>query len=98
MPVLLQPSGAVPKGTAPFCGPITYARFANLLYSDWGMTYTTAAQLSSTLNMCDFHFSIDSDSTLQTRTTCSFGLAAGASCGRSSCRSLRPEALGSPAR
>ena len=35
------------------------ARFANLLYLDWGMTYTTAAQLSSTLNRCDFHFSID---------------------------------------
>ena len=31
MPVLLQPSGAVPKGTAPFCGPITDACFANLL-------------------------------------------------------------------
>ena len=36
MPVLLQPCGAVPKGTAPFYGPITDARFANLLYSDWG--------------------------------------------------------------
>ena len=59
MPVLLQPCGAVPKGTAPFYGPITDARFANLLYSDWGVTYTTAAQLSSTLNRCDFHFSID---------------------------------------
>ena len=33
--------------------------FANLLYSDWGVTYTTAAQLSSTLNRCDVHFSID---------------------------------------
>ena len=31
MPVLLQPCGAVPKGTAPFCGPVTDARFANLL-------------------------------------------------------------------
>ena len=35
MPVLLQPCGAV-QGTAPFYGPITDARFANLLYSDWG--------------------------------------------------------------
>ena len=50
MPVLLQPSCAVPKGTAPFYGPVTDARFANLLYWDWGVTYTTAAQLSSTLN------------------------------------------------
>ena len=36
MPVLLPPSGTVPKDTAPFYGPITDARFANLLYSDWG--------------------------------------------------------------
>jgi hypothetical protein len=59
MPVLLQPCGAVPKGTAPYYRLITDARFANRLYSDWGVTYTTAAQLSSTLNRCDFHFSID---------------------------------------
>ena len=59
MPVLLQPCGAVPKGTAPFYRLITDARFANNLYSDWGVTYTTAAQLSSTLNRCDFTFSID---------------------------------------
>jgi hypothetical protein len=59
MPILLQPCGAVPKGTAPFYCLITDARFANKFYSDWGVTYTTAAQLSSTLNRCDFHFSID---------------------------------------
>ena len=59
MPILLQPCGAVPKGTAPFYRLITDARFANPLYSDWGVTYTTAAQLSSTLNRCDFHFSVD---------------------------------------
>ena len=59
MPILLQPCGAVPKGTAPFYRLITDARFANKFYSDWGVTYTTAAQLSSTLNRCDFHFSID---------------------------------------
>ena len=59
MPILLQPCGAVPKGTAPFYRLITDARFANKLYSDWGVTYTTAAQLSSTLNRCDFHFSVD---------------------------------------
>ena len=59
MPILLQPCGAVPKGSAPFYRLITDARFANKLYSDWGVTYTTAAQLSSTLNRCDFHFSVD---------------------------------------
>ena len=59
MPVLLQPCGAVPKGTAPFYRLITDARFANKMYSEWGVTYTTAAQLSSTLNRCDFTFSID---------------------------------------
>jgi hypothetical protein len=59
VPVLLQPCGAVPKGTAPFYRLITDARFANSMYADWGVTYTTAAQLSSTLNKCDFTFSID---------------------------------------
>jgi hypothetical protein len=59
MPILLQPCGALPKGTAPFYRLITDARFANKFYSDWGVTCTTAAQLSSTLNRCDFHFSID---------------------------------------
>ena len=59
VPVLLQPCGAVPKGTAPFYRLITDARHANTLYADWGVTYTTAAQLSSTLNRCDFTFSID---------------------------------------
>ena len=59
LPVLLQPCGAVPKGTAPFYRLITDARFANSMYSDWGVAYTTAAQLSSTLNRCDFTFSID---------------------------------------
>ena len=54
MPVLLQPCGAVPKGTAPFYSLITDARFANELYSDWGVTYTTAAQLSSTLTVATF--------------------------------------------
>jgi hypothetical protein len=58
-PILLQPCGAVPKGTAPFYRLITDARFANKIYSDWGLTYTIAAQLSSTLSRCDFHFSID---------------------------------------
>ena len=59
VPVLLQPCGAVPKGTAPFYRLITDARFANTMYADWGVTYTTAAQLSSTLNKCDFTFSVD---------------------------------------
>ena len=35
-PVLLQPCGAVPKGTAPFFRLITDARFGNSTYSDWG--------------------------------------------------------------
>jgi hypothetical protein len=43
MPVLLQPCGAVPKGTAPFDRLITDARFAIRLYSDWGVTYPTVA-------------------------------------------------------
>ena len=94
MPVPLQPCGAVPKGTAPFYRPITDARFANRLYSDWGMTYTTAAQLSSTLNRCDFHLSIDISDAYHL----SLWAGCGASCGRSSGRSLRPEALGRPAR
>ena len=38
---------------------ITDARFANEMYSDWGLSYTTASQLSSTLNRCDFTFSVD---------------------------------------
>jgi hypothetical protein len=59
MPVLLQPCGAVPKGSAPFFRLKTDARLANKLYSDWGVTYTTAAQLSTTRNRCDFHFSVD---------------------------------------
>jgi hypothetical protein len=59
MPILLQPCGAVPKGSAPFYRLITDARFFNKLYSNGGVTYTTAAQLSSTLNRCDFHFSVD---------------------------------------
>ena len=29
------------------------------MYADWGVTYTTAAQLSSALNQCDFTFSVD---------------------------------------
>ena len=58
-PLLLQPCAAVPKGTAPFYRLITDARRANDMYADWGVTYTTAAQLSSVLNRCDFTFSID---------------------------------------
>ncbi len=59
MPILLQPCGAVPKGAAPLYRLITDARFANKFYSDWGVTYTTAAQLSSTLDRRHLHFSID---------------------------------------
>jgi hypothetical protein len=49
--------GSDAKRAAPFYRLITDARFANKLYSHWGVTYTTAAQLSSTLNRS--HFSID---------------------------------------
>ena len=59
MPVLLQQCGAVPKGTAPFFRLITDARFANEMYSHWSVLYTTASQLSSTLNRCYFTFSVD---------------------------------------
>ena len=90
MPVLLQPCGAVPKGTAPFYLLTADARFPERLYLDWKATYTTAAQLSSTLNLCDFQ----SPSTFQTRTTFRSGLVAGASCSRSS----RSSRLGSPTR
>jgi hypothetical protein len=41
-PVLLQPCGAVPKGSVPFYRSITDARFGNTMYrdSDWGVTYS----------------------------------------------------------
>ena len=46
-----------------------------------GLQWGQAAQLSSTLNRCDFHFSIDISDAYH---LCRCGLAAGASCGRSS--------------
>ena len=58
-PVLLQPCGAVPKGTAPFFRLITDARFGNTMYSDWGVTYTSAADLASALHHRDFTWSSD---------------------------------------
>jgi hypothetical protein len=36
MPILPQPCGAVPKGTAPFYRLTTDTQFANKFYSDWG--------------------------------------------------------------
>ena len=53
VPILLQPCGAVPKGSAsaPFFRLITDTRFANQMYSDWGVSYTSAAQLSSVLHL-----------------------------------------------
>ena len=59
VPILLQPCGAVPKGTAPFYRLITDARFGNQLYSDWGVSYTSAAQIGQALHRCDFTFSSD---------------------------------------
>jgi hypothetical protein len=38
LPILLQPCGSDPKGTAPFFRLITGACFANKLYYDWGVT------------------------------------------------------------
>ena len=58
-PVLLQPCGAVPKGTAPFFRLITDARFGNGMYSDWGVNYTSAADLSAALHHRDFTWSSD---------------------------------------
>jgi hypothetical protein len=58
-PVLLQPCGAVPKGSAPFYRLITDARFGNRLYSDWGVSYTSAAELSHVLHRCDFTWCTD---------------------------------------
>ena len=58
-PVLLQPCGAVPKGTAPFFRLITDARFGNTMYSDWGVNYTSAADLASALHHRDFTWSSD---------------------------------------
>ncbi len=57
-PVLLLPCEAVPKGSAPFyrrmmMTRITDARFCNRLYSDWGVSYTSAAELSHVLHRCD---------------------------------------------
>ena len=58
-PVLLQPCGAVPKGTAPFYRLITDARFGNSMYSDWGVTYSSAADLCAALHPRDFTWSAD---------------------------------------
>ena len=58
-PVLLQPCGAVPKGTAPFYRLITDARFGNTMYSDWGVAYTSASDLSAALHFRDFTWSAD---------------------------------------
>ena len=58
-PILLQPCGAVPKGTAPFYRLITDARFGNSMYSDWGVTYASAADLSAALQPRDFTWSAD---------------------------------------
>jgi hypothetical protein len=58
-PVLLQPCGAVPKGSAPFYRLITDARYGNTMYSDWGVTYSSAADLSAAVYHRDFTWSAD---------------------------------------
>jgi hypothetical protein len=50
VPVLLKPCCAVPEGTTLFILLIMEAQFINRLCLDWGVMYTTAAQLSSSLN------------------------------------------------
>ncbi len=57
--MLLQPCGAVPKGSAPFYRLITDARYGNSMYSDWGVTYAFAADLSASLQPHDFTWSAD---------------------------------------
>ena len=58
-PVLLQPCGAVPKGSAPFYRLITDARYGNTMYSDWGVSYQSAADLSAVVHHRDFTWSAD---------------------------------------
>jgi len=58
-PVLLQPCGAVPNGTAPFSRLITDARYGNKMYSDWGVTYSSAADLLAALQPRDVTWSAD---------------------------------------
>jgi hypothetical protein len=58
-PILLQPCGAVPKGSAPFYRLITDARFGNSMYSDWGVTYSLAINLSAAVHYRDFTWSAD---------------------------------------
>ncbi len=47
------------KGSAPFYRLITDARYGNSLYSDWGVTYRSAADLSAALQPRDFTWSAD---------------------------------------
>ena len=58
MSALRQPCWAVPKGSTPFYRLIIDASFANEMYSDWGVSYTAGAQLSSTPNRCNFTSSV----------------------------------------
>ena len=58
-PVLLQPCGAVPKGSAPFYRLITDARYGNTMYSDWGVTYSSAVNLAAAVQHRDFTWSAD---------------------------------------
>ena len=58
MSALRQPCWAVPKGSTPFYRLIIDASSANEMYSDWGVSYTAGAQLSSTPNRCNFTSSV----------------------------------------
>ena len=81
-PILLQPCGAVPKGSPPFYRLITDARFANPLYLPWGVSYTSAAQLGTVLQQCDFSWCSDLED--------AYHLALWAGCGGGLRRCWRP--------
>jgi len=81
-PILLQPCGAVPKGSPPFYRLITDARFANPSYLPWGVSYTSAAQLGTVLHRCDFSWCSDLED--------AYHLALWAGCGGGLRRCWRP--------
>jgi hypothetical protein len=49
----------VPKGSAPFYRLITDARYGNKMYSNWGVTYSSAASLFAAVRSRDFTWSAD---------------------------------------
>ena len=80
-PILLQPCGAVPKGSAPFYRLITDARLGNSMYSDWGVTYSSAIDLSAAVYYRDFTWSADLKDAYHSTTTCPCSQAVEGCCG-----------------